>query len=434
MTDIRRPSHDIRRVTTIGIAVIVLTFGVIGGWAAFAPLGSAVIGHGALAFESNRQTVAHFEGGVVGKIFVHEGDHVHANQVLLELNPIQADAAFATARNQLYSLLAKADRLKAERDNLPSVTFSDEVKAQSNDPIVASAITDEAREFHERRSTITDQVAVLDQRMTEAKSEISGIDQERAGMQEQARLLDEEISGLTTLYRQDLVPKPRLLELQRSRAELQGQIGSAIAQRAKTEETIGETQLQITQLRQQFYQDVSKDLSDAETQSADIRQRFAVAQDAARRVSIVSPVDGVVQSLRVFTVGGVVRPGEPIVDIAPDRGRMILEARFSPDDIDSVHMGQKAQLRFSTFHSRKIPVIYGTIKSVSQDRLTDEATHAAYYLAIVDVPEDHLPAELQGKMRAGLPAEVIVGTGTRTALQYIFGPLSNALVGTMREK
>jgi HlyD family type I secretion membrane fusion protein len=434
MTDLHRPSHDIRRVATIGITVIVLTFGVIGLWAALVPLGSAVIGHGTVSVDSNRQTIQHYDGGIVRRILVHEGDHVRAGQVLFELNPVQADATLESARNQLFSLLAKADRLAAERDNRPSVTFSDEVRAQSAIPVVARAMADETRQFQERRATIADQVAVLNTRIAEYKTAIGGIDEQRASMQQQVALLDDEIGGLSALYQKDLVPKPRILALQRERSQLQGQIGGSIAEKAKTQESIGETQIQINQLHQQFYQDVSKDFSDAQTQSADLRQRFAVAQDAARRVSILAPMDGVVQNLKVTTVGGVVRSGEPLVDIAPDQGNMIVEARFSPNDVDSVHPGQPVQIRFSTFHSRTVPVISGTIRTVSRDRLSDEATHTSYYLAIVDVPDSHLPVEIRGKLRAGLPAEIVAPTGTRTALQYAFGPLSSALSGTMRER
>ncbi len=434
MTDIPRPSHDMRRAVSIGMAVIVITFGFIGLWAALAPLGSAVVGHGMVAVQSNRQTIAHYEGGIVSKILVHEGDRVRAGQVLFELSPIQANAALESSRNQLFSLVAKTDRLAAERDGRGAVTFSPEVIAQAGDPAVRQAITDETREFRDRRATLAAQVAVLNSRIAELKTQIGGIDVQRAAMVQQVAYLDEEIGGLNELYKKDLVPKPRILALDRERAQLKGQIGGSIADKARAEESIGETQQQINQLRQQFSQDVSKDMSEAQLQSADVRQKFAVAQDAARRVNIVAPMAGVTQNLKVFTVGGVVRPGEPMVDIAPDKGAMIVEARFSPNDVDSIHSGQKVQVRFSSFHSRTIPIIEGTVRSVSEDRLVDEANHTSYYMAVVDVPETNLPAELKGKLRAGLPTEVIAPTGSRTALQYIFRPLSNALSGAMRER
>lgn len=434
MTDIPRPSHDMRRAVSIGMAVIVITFGFVGLWAALAPLGSAVVGHGIVAVQSNRQTVAHYEGGIVSKILVHEGDRVHAGQVLFEISPVQANAALESSRNQLFSLLAKADRLAAERDGRGAVTFSPEVIAQSGDPAIQQAITDETREFRDRRATLAAETSVLNARIAELKTQIGGIDVQRAGMVQQVAYLDDEIGGLNELYKKDLVPKPRLLALERDRAQLKGQIGGSTADKARAEESIGETQQQINQLRQQFSQDVSKDMSEVQMQSADVRQKFAVAQDAARRVNVVAPMDGVTQNLKVFTIGGVVRPGEPMVEIAPDKGAMIVEARFSPNDVDSIHSGQKVQVRFSSFHSRTIPIIEGTVRSVSEDRLVDEANHSAYYMAVVDVPETNLPEELKGKLRAGMPTEVIAPTGSRTALQYAFRPLSNALTGAMRER
>lgn len=434
MTDIARPSHDMRRAVSIGVAIIVVTFGCVGLWASLAPLGSAVIGHGTVAVQSNRQTVQHLEGGIVSKILVREGDRVQAGQVLFELSNIQANAALESSRNQLFSLLAKADRLAAERDGRSTLNFSPEVRAQAGDPLVRQAMTDESREFQERRATLSAQIAVLKTRQEELKTQIGGIDVQRQGMEQQVAYLDDEIGGLNDLYKKDLVPKPRILALQRERAQLKGQIGGSIAEKAKAQQTIGETQQEINQLQQQFFQDVSKDMSEVQVQSADVRQKFAVSQDAARRVNIVAPMAGVAQNLKVFTVGGVVRPGEPMVDIAPDKGTMIVEARFSPNDVDSVHAGQKVQVRFSAFHSRTIPIIEGTVRSVSEDRLVDEAAKTSYYMAIVDVPESNLPAELKGKLRAGMPTEVIAPTGSRTALQYAFRPLSNALSGAMRER
>ncbi len=434
MVDLHRPSHDIRRVVSIGMGIIIVTFGVVGLWAAFVPLSSAVIGNGSVAIASNRQTIQHYEGGIVSKILVHEGDHVRAGQILFELSPVQVDAALGSARNQLFSLLTKADRLAAERDGRANVTFSPEVLAQSNQPIVANAMLDEQRQFRERRGTIDSQVAVLQTRIAEYQTEIGGIQEQYTGMQRQVGLLDEELAGLDSLYQKGLVPKPRILELQRGRAQLQGQIGGSIAEKARTEKAVGETQLQITQVRQQFAQEVSREFSDVQTQIGDIRQRFAVAQDAARRVNITAPLDGVVQNLRVFTVGGVVRASEPMAEIAPDHGKMIVEARFSPNDVDSIHQGQTVQVRFASFHSRTIPVIEGTIRTVSQDKLTDELSRTQYYMAIVDVPEQNLPQELKGKLRAGLPAQVVATTGSRTALQYTFGPLTSAMTSTMRER
>lgn len=431
---LQRPDPDYRRVAVIGLAIIAVTFGVFGLWAAFAPLSSAVVAPGVVTTEFNRQTVQHLEGGIVRKILVHEGDHVAKGQVLFELDPVQAQATLGITRNQLFSLLAKRDRLVAERDNRPALVFSPEVQQASADPSVAQAMADEQKQFVERRATLQGQVAILEARVSEFRSEMQGLDTERASMEQQVKYLNEEISGLEDLYKQDLVPKPRLLAVQRERSQLQGQIGRSLADKARSEKSIGETQLQIQELRQQMFQDVSKELTEVQTQTADVRPRYAVAQDQAKRIVIAAPMSGVAQNLRVFTEGAVIGPGAPLVEIAPDQGQMIIEARVSPNDVDSVHAGQKTEVRFSTFHSRTIPVIKGVVHSVSQDRIVDEASKSAYYMAVVYVPPENLPRELQGKLRAGLPAEVIIPTGARSALEYIWQPLTNALQKTMRER
>jgi HlyD family type I secretion membrane fusion protein len=432
--DKRPPSHEYRRVAIIGLTVIGLTFGVLGLWAALAPLNSAVQAPGVLAVESNRQTVQHLEGGIVRKILVRDGDRVQAGQTLFQLDRVQSEASLKITKNQLYSALAKRDRLIAERDSRAALSFSPELLAQRADPDVAQAVADESRQFTERRATVQGQIAVQNTRIAEFRVEIEGIDTERASMSDQVALLDEEIEGLQSLFKQDLVPKPRLLAVQRERSQLQGQIGRSLSDKARAEKSIAETELQIRQLQQQFYQDVSKELAEVETQSADLRQRFTVAQDQFQRIDVRAPMSGMAQNLRVFTEGAVVRAGDPLVDIAPDHGRLMIEARVSPNDIDGVHRGQAVEVRFPTFHSRTIPVISGEIKSVSQDRLVDEASHTPYFLSIIQVEDSKLPIEVRGKLRAGMPAEVIVPTGSRTAFQYLVGPLTNALRKSMRER
>jgi HlyD family type I secretion membrane fusion protein len=434
MTDIARPSTDYRRAAYVGIAVIIATFGILGLWAAFSPLSSAVMGHGVVTTSTNRQTVQHYEGGIIRSILVHEGDHVRAGQLLFQLDSVQANASVDIAKNQLFSLLARADRLMAERDHRASVIFSPEVRAQGGDPIVAQAITDQLQQFIGRRASLEGQEAVLRSRISQYETQIEGISEQRAAMDQQVGFLDDEISGLTQLYKQELVPKPRLLALQRERAQLKGQIGASTAQKAQAQKAIGETQLQIAQLRQQFDQDVAKETTEVQTQIGDLRQRYTVVTDQAKRINITAPTSGTIQNLRFVTAGAVVRASESLVDIAPDQGQMEIRAQFSPSDVDSVHTGQMVQLRFSTFHARNIPVIEGVVGNISQDRLVDEATRMPYYLAIVPLQGVKLPELIRGGLKAGMPVDVVVPTGSRTALQYMFDPLSNAMQKAMRER
>jgi HlyD family type I secretion membrane fusion protein len=428
------PSSDFRRIARIGLIVVVLTFGVLGLWAAFAPLGAAVIGPGTIAIETNRKTIQHLEGGIVRKIHVREGDRVKAGQLLVELDPLQPTAGVEITRTQLFTLLARSDRLASERDGLASVRFSPEVLAQSADPIVRQAMNDEMRQFQERRATISGQVAILRSRAAQYREQISGIDRQKKAMLGQDRILEEELSGLRELYEKQLVPKPRLLALEREQQQISGQVGRLEADRAQAEKAIGESQLQAEQLQKEFQQSIAKELADIQAQTTELKEKYTVAQDVARRVNITSPVTGSVQGLRVFTEGAVIRGAEPIMDIVPAQGGFEIHAQFSPTDVDSLHPGMRTELRFPSFHQRNIPIVEGRIATVSQDRLVDEASKTAYFLVTIHLNEKDLPPALRGKLVAGMPAEVIVPTGSRTALEYIFNPLTNALRKAGREE
>lgn len=428
------PKDKSKGVARFGYAIIIITFGVLGLWAAFAPLDAAVIAHGSLSNETNRKTVQHLEGGIVRAIHVREGQEVKAGQLLFELDPTQANASFEIARNQLLALLAQEARLIAERDNQSSITWPSELSNAAGDPVVARAIADEQKQFFERRATIRGQVDVLNAQRSQFQSEIEGIERQTTGLREQVAYLDDELTGLRTIYEKGLVPRPRLLALERERASLNGSIGRLQADRSKAQQGIGEISLKVRQIQQQFYEEVSQQIAEIRVKVADIREREVVAADTVKRINLTSPANGVVQNVRVSTIGQVIRPGEPMLDVAPEDEDLLIHAQFSPADVDNVRNGMRAEVRLSSFHSRTVPVLEGTIESISRDRIFDEANKTAYFLAIVRVDDKNLPKDVADKMTAGMPAEVIVPTGERTVLQYLFEPLSNTLRKTMREE
>lgn len=432
--DFSQLAGDHRRVSRLGVTIIVVTFGVLGLWAALSPLDSAVIAPGVISVETNRKTVQHLEGGIVRIVRVREGEQVKAGQVLFELDPLQARANYEMTRNQLVTFAAQSARLTAERNRLAAIAWPAELLQQASDPVVARAMADEQNQFTERRGTLMGQTDLLNARISQFRSEIDGIDRQRAAMEEQVSYLDDEISGLRQIYEKGLVPRPRLLALERERANLKGAIGRAIADRSKAEKGINEADLQIRQIRQQFDQEVSQSLAEVQPKVADLRERYAVTSDAVQRILVRSPVTGAAQNLRVFTNGAVIAPGAALVDIVPRDEPLVINAQVSPTDVDNIHAGMKAEVRFPSFHSRSIPVIEGTVQTISGDRLVNETNNQPYFLARVHVSNTDLPAQLRGRLSAGLPAEVIITTGERSALQYLWSPLSNALRKTMREE
>ena len=430
---IQRPTDNYKGVARAGYAIIAVMFaGLL--WAMFAPLDAAVIANGVISAEGNRKTIQHLEGGMLRKILVHEGQKVKAGQILFELDPTQANAAAGITKNQYVALKAMEARLLAERDQRPVISFPADLTSQRADPMVARAIADEQAQFLERRQTIQGQIDLMNAQRDQWNSEIDGIDRQTQGLKDQLGYIQDELNDLRKIYDKGLVPRPRLLALEREQASLSGAIGKLTADRAKAVQGISETQLKIRQIKQQFYQEVSQSITETRVKLAEVTEKEVVASDAQRRINVTSPVNGTAQNLRFFTEGAVVRPAEPMVDVAPDDEAFVIQAHFAPTDVDNVHAGMVTEVRLPAFHSREIPVLNGKIESISRDRLVDPEGKNAYFLGIVRVDVKQLPKQFRTKVTAGMPAQVIVPTGERTVLQYLFQPLRDTLRTTMREE
>lgn len=431
---IQRPTDNFKGVARIGYAIIAFTFVGLLGWAFFAQLDSVVVANGIVSAEGNRKTIQHLEGGMLRKILVREGQSVKAGQLLFELDPTQANAAAGITKNQYVAYKALEARLLAERDQRATIDFPVELTSQRTDPMVARALSDEQAQFVERRQTIQGQVDLMNAQRDQYQSEVDGIDRQTQGLKDQLGYIQDELNDLRKIYDKGLVPRPRLLALEREQANLSGSIGRLTADRAKAVQGIGETQLKIRQIRQQFFQEVSQTITETRVKLAEITEKEVVASDAQRRIKITSPVNGTAQNLRFFTEGAVVRPAEPLVDIAPDDEGFVIQAHFQPTDVDNVYPGMVTEVRLPAFHSRELPILNGKIESISRDRISDPDGKTAYFLGIVRVDVKQLPKAMRAKVSAGMPAQVVVPTGERTVLQYLFSPLRDSLRTTMREE
>ena len=271
-------------------------------------------------------------------------------------------------------------------------------------------------------------------RIVQLHTEIDGISIEKSSTEKQTEYINKELVGLRELAGKNLVPVTRVYAMERERTRLEGDIGRAVADIAKAQSSIGEMNIQIQELTQKFQEDVASSLLDVRQKIADLRERSSVSQDVVNRLAITAPRAGTVQNLKVFTIGQVLRGGEPLLDIVPDNDALVVHAEFSTADIDNVFAGMTAEIRFPAFHSRTIPVMLGKIESISHDRLLDEATHQYYYLGVVSLNRADIPEEYRSRVRAGMPAEIIVSSGERTVLNYLVGPLSSSLRKTFREQ
>ena len=245
--------------------------------------------------------------------------------------------------------------------------------------------------------------------------------------EKQIAFIEKELVGLRELSEKNLVPMARLYAMERERERLRSVIGQAVTDAAKAQGQIEEHKIEVQQLREKFQEEVASSLVDTRQKISDLREKLTVAEDVFRRINVTAPVSGTVQNLKVFTVGQVVHPGDALLDIVPENERLIVEAQFSPTDIDGVRAGQEAEIRFPAFHSRLIPLLVGRLESISRDRLFDEGSKQPYYRGIVVLDKANIPEELRSRVRAGMPSEVIVASGERTVLNYLVSPLSSTL-------
>jgi len=423
---------DWRVPAIAGYVLIVGTFLVLGGWSAFARLDSAITATGVVSAETNRKTVQHLEGGIVREIHVREGQHVQAGQVLFRLDRTQAKAGYELQRNQLDSAIAQEARLIAERDGQEQIAFPQELLDRADDPNVKRAIADQVAQFQERCGSLKGGVQILDAKIDQYQLEIEGLKQERSGTANQLGFVNEELVDVRHLFEKQLTQKSRLMLLERERSRLEGLIGRSTADESKARNGIEEARLQIRQLRQKFEEDVANSMLETRQKINDLREKVRVAQDVLSRVDILSPTTGVAQNLRVFTSSGVVKAGEPMVDVVPERDALIVQAHVQPQDTENLQPGMPAEVRFSSFQTRILPIIVGKVETISRDRLVDEQTKQPYFLAQVVV--DDIPSFVKDRLSAGMPADVIFPTGERTVLDYLVRPLKNRLRGVMREK
>lgn len=430
---IRVVPSDWRRPAWIGFWVILLTFGVLGGWAASVQIDGAVVGEGTVTVETNSKVLQHLEGGIVAEVLVKEGQRVKQDQVVLELSDIQAKATRDTYRNQLVAARVLEARLTAERDEMANIVLPADLTALASIPEVAETIADQQVQFEDRRRSLRSQMGILDARVDGLNTEIGGLVIEQESTTKQVEYINQELTGLRELLALKLVPLDRVLSMERERTRLEGVIGKSTADQARARNSIGETQMQMQEMRHKFQEETAAALTDVRQKISDLNEKNRMAKDVMDRLQIRAPVDGTIQDLKVFHIGQVIRPGEALMEVVPDNESLIVRAHFSTSDISHVHADQKAEVRFPSFHSRSIPVILGHLASVSRDRLIDEGTHQPYFLAMVAVEKLDIPPELGVKLRAGMPAEVIVSSGARTVLSYLTSPLTEVWRKSFRE-
>jgi HlyD family secretion protein len=426
--------RSLRKPMLIGVATIIVFVGGFAVWGTVAPLAGGAVAPGVISPDGNRKGIQHLEGGILEQILVQDGDIVAAGDPLVVLQEVQARATFDMLQAQQRTLQATMARLTAEQLFQDRVEFPAVLEGVRSEPNVADILSSQERLFETRRVAHEAQKKILRQRIEQLGEQIKGLEAQLESSSRQLAIIEEELEGKAILLKKELLPKPEFLALQRHQAVIMGNSGEYQASIAQARQQIGETEMQLLAVDAERADEVAQQLDKLRAELAQIVERLFASADILQRTVIPAPVSGTVVNLAFRTRGGVVRPGELILEIVPLEDDLLIDARVAPNDVDVVHPGLPAQVHLSAYSARTMPRIDGTVRSISADRLLDQHTGQPYYLARVQVDRDSLAAlgpEIE--LISGMPAEVLIVTGRRTMVDYLFEPFSAVLRRAFRE-
>lgn len=417
-----------------GGLAIVLVLGSLGAWASLSSISGAVIAPGTVVVESNVKRIQHLEGGIVAQILVEEGDTVSAGDPLLKLDSTVAQAELSILDSARLELLAKIARLEAERDFSREIVFDEDLLLHQDDPAIAALLSGQQRLLQTQNTAIQGRLNQLDERIDQYEDEIRGLVAQQAAKDAQSAFISEELSDIESLVERGLVPKSRVLSLQRERARLGGESGQLTSEMARISGRISETRLQAIQITDDFRARALDELRDAEAQLSEYRERRNAVFARLQRTDVLAPRSGRVHELQVTTIGAVLAPGETVMQIVPEGEPLVVEARVRPQDIDQINTGQNALLQFPNADTRLTPQINGEVIRISADLNQPGGDLAPFYTVRLRLADDEESKLGPLVLRPGMPVEAFLQTSERSPLSYFLKPLSDQLRHAFREK
>ncbi|RKF12437.1 HlyD family type I secretion periplasmic adaptor subunit [Roseovarius spongiae] len=420
------PRIDLARTGRLGVLAGIVLLTLVFGWAYFTPINGAVIASGSAVVRGKPKIVQSLDGGVVEEIRVADGDLVKGGDVLLRLDPTLLRINLKMYRTRLAETRAKINRLQAEQAGLREMAF--DYDATYLDGLPLRQINAGQREiFEARRDVMKGRQDQLREKVAQFYNQIAGVKGLVKAKRDQLSFIEQELADVSALHAQGLAREGQVLELQRSRSRLLGEISEHQSELARIRNSVRDTELEILQAERQFKEQVVTDLREATLKSEELMLQIVTAQKQLDRIEILSPVDGVVHEMQVFNAGSVVPPGETILQIIPVSQGVDFEIRVDPNAIDQVAQGQRAKVVFTAFNSRTAPEIFGTVSGISPDSVTDPATGRSFYRVTLAIPPEEL-TRLEGhEILPGMPIEGFLQTGERTVMSYLIRPLSDQL-------
>jgi HlyD family secretion protein len=403
----------------------------VGGWATRASLSGAIIAPGTFVVERNVKKIQHNYGGIVSEINVKNGDRVEAGHILMKFDPTQIRAELGIIRSQILELTVRGVRLNAERDNLDQLSFPEGLVESSAEAKAAAA--GETRLFNENRRARASQKEQLNLRIQQLTEEITGLTAQRDAKAGELLLIRRELEQIRTLHEKQLTAVSRVYAMEREETRLGGEHGGLVAQIARAKGQISEINVEILAVDENARVQAQRELRAIEGRVAELNEREIAAMDKYKRIDIRAPQTGIVHELAVHTIGGIVSAAEQIMLIVPQEDDLSIQARVSPTDVDQVVIGRPAKLRLSAFNQQTTPEVSGRVIHISADVTVDPKTGENYYMARLEMDDEDRRSIGDLKLVPGMPVEVFMSTGERTALSYLAKPFTDQMNRAFRE-
>ena len=427
------------------VVVVVLVVGLF-LWALLAHIKGAIVAPASVRVEGNSKVIKHREGGIIRHIFVHEGQFVRRGQVLIQLDPIQTQANVDVLQAQYYTALADIARYQAQQMGSMDIHFPAELLAHQSDPQVAALLAGERALHVSTMMLYSSQGSVLRSQAQQLQIQIQGMRAQSTSIDVQSGSIADELGGVRELNQLGYAPKTRVTSLERGAAQLKGQKGSIQSDIARAQQSIGSVSIQVAQLEEKRQGEAANGIRQAQDKLAEAAPKLRAVSESLFETTVRAPADGYVFNLTQFTEGGVAAPGERLLDIVPTGMALVLNAHVKPNDIAEVHLGMAARVTLTAYNPRTTPPIDGRVSAVAPDATMDDPASGQsgqssgqarepYYLVQIKVD----PAQLTRNgadvhMTPGMQASVSIITGSRTIMDYLLGPMTDAMRTALREK
>ena len=425
---------DTSRPARLGLWVLGIGFGGFLLWAGLAPLEEGVPTQGMVTIATKRKIIQHLTGGLVRKIYVKEGQFVKKGEPLIALDDSLVRANYEAVRQRYLTLRAMEGRLLAEQSGQSKITFHPDLLQEQNDPQVKQILSNQEQLFQARRQALASDMQADHEAVQGLQASLQGLDGALSSRKSQLQYIQDELKGIRDLVKEGYAPRNKQLDLERMAAEATGAIAETESNILRTNRQIAETRARAAQRVQEYRKEVEGTLADVRREVQSDQQRTKAAKDELDRMVIRAPEDGQVVGLVEQTVGGVIGPGQKLMDIVPQDEPLILEARVPPQMIDRIHKGLIADVRFSAFANSPALVVQGKVTSISSDVITDPRTGIPFYLGQIAITPEGVKQLGNHEMQAGMPAQVVFRTGERTVLTYLLHPFLQRLAASMKEE